>query len=355
MPYLHWEENRRREKVAKIIQEETENFHTDREINARMEKNARVQERAIDGKPLHTTKVLSHPIEDPYHRRRIQEAWTKNTFGSNVRSQRIVTKLAVHPAPGGPIVDADGRKLWYVAKLESGKHGRIIAESKLGQLLLDAARLYEAMAMYRDQQLLRNYLHHDPPLHPRRTLDQSFYWALKTTKALDQDQVLFRGTNVDNINAHRFREERTMNCPGPNNCINRKTFAERILGPPKPEDYHSCDHRPKRSGNFQWDGHCKNTDADGCDHCRNEIRKVPRVVMVDQLWMWILDEKTIITSFPQQYGSDRKGASDVHEAVRMRIRNARSNEIRSVFDVALIILDECSNNLFDLNKTPVRP
>ncbi|KAJ3957138.1 hypothetical protein N0V92_006298 [Colletotrichum tropicale] len=323
-----------------------------------MEKMVRIQERTINGKPLHTTKVLDYPAEDRRYIERMREAWENNTFGHfSKRSQRIVNELAVDPARGGPIVDeyhADGCKLWYVAKLESGRHGRILAETKLGQFLLDAARLYETMAMYRDQELLEGYLHHDPPLHPRRTLDQSFYWALKTGEALDQDQVLYRGTIVDNINLHRFREERKKNCPGPKNCINKKTIAERILQPLAPDRYQSCNHQPTKVGNFKWDNHSEITAVDGCDHCGNEIRKVPRVVMVDQLWMWILDEKTILTSFPQQYGSDRKGASEVHESVRMRIKNAQSNEIRSVFDVAIIILDECSNNLFDLAKTPAQ-
>jgi hypothetical protein len=27
-----------------------------------------------------------------------------------------------------------------------------------------------------------------------------------------------------------------------------------------------------------------------CAQCTDNVKKVPRVVMVDQLWMWILDE-----------------------------------------------------------------
>ncbi|KAK2779033.1 ankyrin repeat protein [Colletotrichum kahawae] len=73
--------------------------------------------------------------------------------------------------------------------------------------------------------------------------------------------------------------------------------------------------------------------------------------MVDELWMWILDKKTIITSFPHQYGSDKDNASDVHEAIRIRIKNAQRNQIRSVFDVALIVIDECLNNLFNIAKS----
>ncbi|KAI8294268.1 hypothetical protein K4K59_005176 [Colletotrichum sp. SAR11_240] len=358
MPYLHWEEDRKREKVARIIEDETSKCHTKRETAAKERKDARIQERTLDEKPLHTVKHLDHPVEDPTHRKRIREAWEKNAFGgSNGRSQRTVNELAGGLAPGGPIEDeyhADGRKLWYVAKLESGKHGRVKTENKLGQFLLDAARLYEAMDMYRDQQLLEDFLHHDPPLHPRRTLDQSYYWTLKTTKARDRDQVVYRGTTMDDRNVHRLREQGEKKCPGEKKCIDKKTFIGEILRSPPSESQTKCDHKPRKLGTFRWDDHWKKTDVDGCDHCRGEVRKVSRVVMVDQLWMWILDKQTIITSFPKRYGNNKQDASGVHKSIRTRIKNARKNQIRSVFDVALIILDECSNTFFDRTKTPDR-
>ncbi len=75
--------------------------------------------------------------------------------------------------------------------------------------------------------------------------------------------------------------------------------------------------------------------------------------MVDQLWMWVLDERTIITSFPKRYGFNKHDLSGVHRSIRERLRTARKNQIRSVYDLALIILDECSNTLFDRVKTKV--
>jgi hypothetical protein len=43
----------------------------------------------------------------------------------------------------------------------------------------------------RDQLLVKAYLNHKPPLHPRRTLDQYAYHGIDTT-ARDQDQVVYR-------------------------------------------------------------------------------------------------------------------------------------------------------------------
>lgn len=64
------------------------------------------------------------------------------------------------------------------------------------QYLLDCARVYKAMAHFRDMKLISGQLVEDRPLHPRRTLDQPYYWTLNTTKTRDRDQVVYRGTTV---------------------------------------------------------------------------------------------------------------------------------------------------------------
>jgi hypothetical protein len=105
-------------------------------------------------------------------------------------------------------------------------------------VLLSAAALLEAIDFRLDEKLIYEYLHQRPPLHPRRTLDQSYYRDLKNTGTRDRDQVVYRATT-----------------PGPHNCLERMDKKE---------------------------GKCK--------QCHEDIRKVPRLIMVDQLWMWILDE-----------------------------------------------------------------
>lgn len=48
----------------------------------------------------------------------------------------------------------------------------------LGELLFVAAQLSEIMDSQADEKLIKEYLHENPPLHPRRTLDQ--YVTLRT-------------------------------------------------------------------------------------------------------------------------------------------------------------------------------
>jgi len=113
----------------------------------------------------------------------------------------------------------------------------------LGNLLRTAAALSETMDSYRESQLMTKYLHAQPPLHPRRTLDQYYYRALKCTGTRDRDQVIYRETT--------------------------------------PEQ-HECD--------GPWT----------CAQCKDDVRKVPRIVMVDQLWLWILDESMPCWSLESQ-------------------------------------------------------
>jgi hypothetical protein len=125
---------------------------------------------------------------------------------------------------------------------EKGK----IRKSKLGPVLLQAAALVKAIDFRIEDGLITKYLHEKESLHPRRTLDQSYYTALKDTGTRDQDQVVYRATT-------------------------------RIK--------HDCPLRTNKGKEFQ-----------GCKQCQEDIGKTSRLIVVDQLWMWILDESMYITS-----------------------------------------------------------
>ena len=105
--------------------------------------------------------------------------------------------------------------------------------------------------------------------------------------------------------------------------------------------------------NRYMEGHTKDEDEHGCKHCREEICKVPRAVMVDQLWMWILDKNTILTCFPRRYGVGRNDPSGVFQSISRRLKDpfSSANHILSVFDLGLIILEECFNTFFDRTAT----
>ena len=136
----------------------------------------------------------------------------------------------------------------------------IQGQSHLGRMLLLAAALYEAMDSHTDEMLIERYLNFKPSLHPRRTLDQSYYWTLKDTRKRDRDQVVYRAT-------------------APNSKLMHHKCFKGVRG-------------NKSVNQALVDGSVKPT----CLQCLEDSRRVPRVVMVDQLWMWVLDESKSISS-----------------------------------------------------------
>ncbi|KAK3990762.1 hypothetical protein QBC44DRAFT_324721 [Cladorrhinum sp. PSN332] len=321
MPYLHWDTDRMRNKISNIIDTESEKQRKEHEENGAKKRRDRKKEREDLERP---GKPLEHPEEDKIHK---LEVWSKTkgrpTVNAGVKDfDELMTRLKPVGRNGDDI------------KIDH--NGRLKISNKLGQYLIDAARLYEAMSTYRDQRMLEEYLYKDPPLHPRRTLDQSYYWTLRTTKARDRDQVVYRGTNMNLDSCHRL-EFNKPEADEKTSRLGRFSFTSKTTTDPV--------------GKWQWTWHSRKTDENGCDHCRSDIRKISQVIMVDQLWMWVLDEKTIITSFPRRYGFNKQDLSGVHKSIRMRLKSARKNQIRSVYDLALIVLDECSNTFFDRTKT----
>ncbi|KAE9381023.1 hypothetical protein N431DRAFT_457638 [Stipitochalara longipes BDJ] len=72
-----------------------------------------------------------------------------------------------------------------------------------------------------------------------------------------------------------------------------------------------------------------------------------KLIIVDQLWMWVLGEDTIITSFPQQWGhsvcSDTENKCEgVREQIELYLNKCDRKAIESVDDLAAVIINECT-------------
>jgi hypothetical protein len=139
----------------------------------------------------------------------------------------------------------------------------------------------------KDQCLIRRYLHQEYPLHPRRTLDQ-FYYGPLDTKRRDSDQVVYR--YMKNVLEH--------------------------------ED--------------------------------------PQLLMVDQLWIWILDGgRTLVSCFPSQSSitdKDRENPlhdvhkSDVLSSILQKLGSPYRPEIRSPYELAVVICMQCYGTFFDPSR-----
>ena len=338
MPYLHWETDRQREKLSRALDVESER-HRNEKQNAE-DKRKRERQHHREELVIPSLSIQGKDVN-----------WKKPTQ----RSQSPIRRASTAMFKGSSHIRKDRSSKSPFRK----KKGTILAGTEVGQVLLDAAVLYEAMANYRDRMFIQKYLHKDPPLHPRRTLDQAYYWTLKTTKLRDRDQVVYRGTTVNRDLRHKLQPKQQEGSSGwGTKLFSKQNKSARVdfewnceeqniaNRPVLPLESQSGQPKPPNSNSQE-------IIDNPCQHCRDHIRKVSRVVMVDQLWMWILDERTIITCFPKRYGVNKRDPSGVHKSIRSRLKGLRKDHIRTVFDLALIVLSECSNTFFDRTKTQV--
>src|SRR4051812_12189624 len=64
---------------------------------------------------------------------------------------------------------------------------------------------------------------------------------------------------------------------------------------------------------------------------------------------------TILTAFPRRWGRNNPDPSAVHRAVRDHLAAVDTRQITSIYELALIIIDECSKVFFDRTKPDLRP
>lgn len=75
-----------------------------------------------------------------------------------------------------------------------------------------------------------------------------------------------------------------------------------------------------------------------------------KVIMVDELWMWIINDEFIVTCFPERWNQRTKGEFDIWENVLDRITARGPESAPTVYHLAALISDTCSK-AFDLCDT----
>lgn len=150
MPYLHWEMDQKRAEMANLTKLLIFKHHL---------KQTRHHRRSN----MKLAKLVKENMKE------IQFGFLNQTKGNNGVKQGIV---------GDP----------------NGLFSNNKACGPTGLFLMQAANLFEAMELEPDIKLLHSYLHHNPPFHPRRTLDQSYHSKLESTELRDRNQVVYRGT-----------------------------------------------------------------------------------------------------------------------------------------------------------------
>ncbi|RAK85145.1 hypothetical protein BO79DRAFT_201721 [Aspergillus costaricaensis CBS 115574] len=150
-----------------------------------------------------------------------------------------------------------------------------------------------------ESKLIWRYLGSEPPIHIRRTLDQFGYPNLRSTVARDDDQMLWKRTKkVVNLN-------------------------DEI----------------KISAEAESSTNTKNTFMDG------------KVLMVDQLWLWVVDEKTVVTFFPNQEATTAEGKlyeqSNLYSSIYNELNGDLARRFETAGDLASLIVLHATTVLLD--------
>jgi ankyrin repeat protein len=173
----------------------------------------------------------------------------------------------------------------------------------------DIKAIQERRFWSKNEKLLCAYLYNSPPVHPRRTLDQFYYHMLEDTEERDRDQVITRyyaNQWKRNHNLPEDDEELKFAFPDP---VEPK-FSFSLKNPPDetvklerktwPSQHSSSisltslrNQGTPRSGGITL----VNTNTENNGNAKEERH----VLMVDQLWMWILDESKSVCGAGRNY------------------------------------------------------
>ncbi|KAF9883817.1 hypothetical protein FE257_002754 [Aspergillus nanangensis] len=133
-----------------------------------------------------------------------------------------------------------------------------------------------------ESKLIWKYLGNEPSIHIRRTLDQFGYPNLRSTVARDDDQMLWKRTKK----AVNLNDE----------LRDTKPLSKQPETPP-----------------MFMDG---------------------KVLMVDQLWLWIVDQKTVVTFFPKQEATTAEGKLYEQGNLYNSIYNELNGDLATRFETA---------------------
>ena len=184
-----------------------------------------------------------------------------------------------------------------------------------------------------ESKMIWNYIGAEPPYHCRRTLDQYGYPNLRSTKARDDDQMLWKRT--------RPKSSALITT---SSASHEQNFQDRqpSIGPDIFQKFRRF--FPKRH---------QESDREALQNPGKKAEVKNRggnVLMIDQLWLWALDEHTVVTFFPKKDPVGSEGRlyqqADLHDD----LYNEANSGLQSVPDAetfASLIVQRAVTMLLD--------
>ncbi|KAK9439998.1 ankyrin repeat protein [Metarhizium brunneum] len=181
-------------------------------------------------------------------------------------------------------------------------------------------------------QVIWEYLGHDPPINCRRTLDQYGYPSLRDTRSRDDDQMLYKLT-----------KERT---PAPDTkglALNKQGSSNAAI---------SESGRSERSSGSSWRERLFRRDVnDDEDRVLNG-----NVLMVDQLWLWVIQSHTVVSFFPRRESDPIEGPlyqqADLRDSIFNEVNVDLTRQCENALDLAALAALHAVSVLLDRPSHP---
>lgn len=164
--------------------------------------------------------------------------------------------------------------------------------------------------------MLWEFIAYDPPLHARRSLDQYGYPSLRDTSERDDDQMLYKLTKGRAASGHRERP-----LPASEEPSTATSPASRLMS--LANHLAKADVLPSEEAQDAPEG---DAIIDG------------NVLMVDQLWLWAVDNTTLATFFPKRESHATEGSmfqqADLRNSVYNELNGDLTGRCESALDLA---------------------
>ncbi|ROV91125.1 hypothetical protein VSDG_07824 [Cytospora chrysosperma] len=198
----------------------------------------------------------------------------------------------------------------------------------------------------RELQVIWEYLGHDPPVNCRRTLDQYRYPSLHDTRARDDDQMLYKMTK-ERVQAGDKCQDNVSRPVSRGDCRAYTQWEEdEILDDDDKECENQCI--------AEADGEFEDSDAD-FDPDDDGILD-GNVLMVDQLWLWVVDTTSLITFFPSREGNPMEGPlyqqADLRDSILNEVNADLTRQCENALDLAALAVLHAVSVLIDRSSHP---
>lgn len=201
-----------------------------------------------------------------------------------------------------------------------------------------------------DTSLIDAYLNSDRPIHCRRTLDQYSYYMLETTEMRDLDQVVYKWARKQQYRQRKSGSTRAnpdedldeIDQEMVTNVWDTEVIYRLVKRPDG--SVHEGNEGPADAAQAQKPykeatGH-SSAEKDRGSEIPREARHRP-VIMVDQLWLWILPDGTVVTSLPNTADAGETFNLKTRLEVALFDDRPSGSPVQSVDDLVHAILQIC--------------